>query len=302
MRPARSPMRARFGLRTRMPPENIRTEPTRTFWPLVLIDIIPRMLVGGTLAGLAAGRASRRRQLTMGGEYAAFAVGTAAVVGGVGWGASLAAFFYSSVTLGHWRAGDKRHRSREVLPDTLARDSWQVLANGGLFAVAAVGWAFTGSWQVGLFGFGALATATADTWATEVGMALKSAPRSILTWQRVVPGTSGGVSAFGSAASVIGAFAIALCAVVSFTVPFDVPRLEAVFVGGLVGAIADSLLGASVQSRRWCEACAAWTERRVHTCGFRSHHRSGLRWVNNDVVNLIATAAGGFTAVLAWRP
>ena len=133
-------------------------------------------------------------------------------------------------------------------------------------------------------------------------MALKSAPRSIVTWKRVVPGTSGGVSAFGSAAVIIGAFVIALCAVASFTVPFDIPRLEAVLMGGMVGGLVDSLLGASVQSRRWCDTCAAWTERRVHTCGYRSHHRTGLRWVNNDVVNLLATAAGGCAAVAAWRP
>jgi uncharacterized protein (TIGR00297 family) len=266
----------------------------------VLIDIIPRMLVGGTLAGVAAGQAARRRQLTLGGEYAAFAVGTAAAIGGVGWLLSLAVFFYSSVLFTRWRAGDKRHRSRSMLPDTRARDAWQVLANGGLFAIAAVIWVFTGSWRAGLFGFGALAAATADTWATEVGMALKASPRSIRTWQRVVPGTSGAVSAHGTAAAVSGAFVMALCAVASFSVPFDLPRLEAVFVGGVAGALVDSMLGASVQSVRWCEACAEWTERRVHTCGYRSHHRKGLRWMTNDVVNLISTAVGGVTAITAW--
>ncbi len=260
------------------------------------------MLVGGTLAGLAAGRAARRGQLTMGGEYAAFGVGAASCIGGIGFGLSLGVFFYSSVLLSTWRAGDKRHRSRAVLPESRARNAWQVLANGGLFAVAGLGWGFFGWWQAGLFAFGALATAMADTWATEVGMALKSAPRSILSWKPVIPGTSGGMSAFGSGAAVIGAFVMALCAVASFTVPFDVPRLEAVFIGGLAGTMVDSLLGASVQSRRWCDECAQWTERRVHTCGYRSYHRSGFRWMDNDMVNLIASLAGGLTAVNVWQP
>lgn len=259
------------------------------------------MLVGGTLAGLAAGRASRRGQLTLGGEYAAFGIGTAAAIGGIGFAISLAAFFYSSVTLSGWRSGTKRHRSRAILPDTRARDAWQVLANGGPFAVASLGWALFGSWQAGLFAFGALAAATADTWATEVGMALKAAPRSILTWRRVVPGTSGGVSAYGTSAAIIGAFVMALLAIASFTVPFDVPRLEAVFVGGIVGTVVDSLLGASVQSRRWCDQCEEWTERRVHTCGYRSYHRTGFRWMNNDMVNLLGSAIGGLTAVTMWH-
>lgn len=259
------------------------------------------MLIGGTLAGVAAGRAARRGQLTMGGEYAAFAVGTAAVIGGVMWALSLAAFFYSSMLLSAWRAPDKRQRSRDVLPDARARDAWQVLCNGGLFAVGAVAWGLFGSWHAGLFAFGALATSAADTWATEVGMALKANPRSILTLQHVVPGTSGGVSAAGSAAAVVGAFAIALCAVASFTTPFDIPRLEAVFLGGLAGALVDSVLGASVQSERWCEHCRAWTERRVHTCGYRSRHRRGLAWMTNDAVNLLSSAVGGVVAVGAWQ-
>jgi uncharacterized protein (TIGR00297 family) len=238
----------------------------------------------------------------MGGEYAAFAVGTAAVIGGVMWALSLLVFFYSSILLGDWRAGDKRQRSRTVLPETRSRDAWQVLANGGLFAGAAIGWGLFGSWQAGLFAFGALATAAADTWATEVGMALAATPISLLTGEAVTPGTSGGVSAYGSAAAVVGAFVIALCAVVSFTVPFDVPRLEAVFVGGLAGALADSLLGATLQSKRFCEICESWTERRVHTCGYRSHHVKGVRWMTNDLVNFIATALGGLTAVTVWQP
>ena len=240
----------------------------------MLLDIIPRLLVGGTLAGVAAGHAARKRQLTLGGEYAAFGVGAASAIGGVGWLLSLAVFFYSSVLFTRWRAGDKRHRSRSVLPDTRARDAGQVLANGGLFAVAAVLWTFTGAWQAGLFGFGALATAMADTWATELGMALKAAPRSIRTWRHVVPGTSGAVSTHGTAAAVVGAFVMALCAVASFTVPFDFPRLEAVFVGGMAGALFDSVLGATVQSVRWCEACAEWTERRAERTGFSAAHGS----------------------------
>jgi uncharacterized protein (TIGR00297 family) len=267
----------------------------------VLLDIIPRLLVGGTLAGVAAGRASRRGQLTLGGEYAAFVVGTLAVIGGIGWGASLAVFFYSSIALSRWRAGDKRRRSRSVLPEVQHRSGWQVLANGGAFAIAAPVWIVTGWWQAGLFGFGALAAATADTWATEVGMALKAAPRSLVTGRPVPPGTSGGVSAFGTAAAVAGAFVIALCAVVSLDVPFDLPRLEAVILGGLAGAMADSLIGATVQSRRWCDECREWTERRVHTCGYRSHHRAGWAWMNNDVVNAVATVVGGLTAVGVGR-
>ncbi len=268
----------------------------------MIVDLLPRVLIGGAFAGLIAAHAFRHHRLTLGGAYAAFAVGTAAVTGGIAWGAALVIFFYGSMMLGEWRAETKRERSYDVLPSEVSRDAWQVLANGGLFAAAAVVWSADRSLSVGLFGFGALATATADTWATEIGMALHSAPRHIITGQRVAPGTSGGVSAFGFGAAVAGAFLMGLLAVVAFTTPFDLPRLEAVLVGGLAGAIADSLLGALWQSRRWCEICQKWTERRVHTCGYRSRHTKGFRWMNNDVVNLLAGAIGGLVAVGVLQP
>ena len=267
----------------------------------MLIDLLPRTLIGGSLAGLAVARAYRDRRLTLGGAYAGFGIGTAAMTGGIGWGLSLVVFFYSSVLLGEWQADAKRDRSYDVLPNAVARDAWQVLANGGLFAAAALGWGIGGSWEAGLFGFGALATATADTWATEIGMALNATPRHILTGRHVTPGTSGGISAFGLGAAVVGSFLMALLAVASYTTPFDLPRLEAVFIGGLVGSLADSVLGATLQSRRWCDQCHQWTERRVHTCGYRSRHTKGIRWMTNDAVNLLATLVGGLTAASLWR-
>jgi len=258
------------------------------------------MLIGGALAGAVALQASRRGHVTLAGAYAAFAVGTAAAIGGAGWALSLVVFFYSSVALSDWQRDEKRLRSRLVLPEVRARDAWQVLANGGWFAAAALIWVFTDSWHVGLFGFGALATAMADTWATEVGMALKAAPRSLATLRSTTPGTSGAVSAHGVAAAVGGAFVMAVCAVASLTVPFDLPRLEAVFLGGVAGALVDSVLGATVQSRRWCDVCGDWTERRVHPCGYRSHHRSGVRWMTNDTVNAVSTGVGGVVAAGLW--
>ena len=62
---------------------------------------------------------------------------------------------------------------------------------------------------------------------------------------------------------------------------------------------ADSLLGATLQSKRWCEQCKRWTERRVHTCQYRTRHARGVRWMTNDTVNLLATACGALAAVLA---
>ena len=68
-------------------------------------------------------------------------------------------------------------------------------------------------------------------------------------------------------------------------------------LAGLAGSVGDSLLGATLQSKRWCDRCRAWTEREVHSCGTPTAHRRGVRWVTNDTVNLLATVVGALVAL-----
>ena len=40
----------------------------------------------------------------------------------------------------------------------------------------------------------------------------------------------------------------------------------------------------------------------MHSCGERTVEAGGLAWMDNDVVNLLATVTGaGVAALLAWR-
>ncbi len=87
---------------------------------------------------------------------------------------------------------------------------------------------------------GALAAALADTLGTEVGTLFGRKPRSPLTFERVAPGTPGGISAAGTAASFAGASAIALAAWLLGWAPKGI--VLAILVGGFLGAIAESVL------------------------------------------------------------
>jgi uncharacterized membrane protein len=152
-----------------------------------------------------------------------------------------------------------------------------------------------------LAGFGgAVAAAAADTWATEIGSRSRQYPRSIATLRPVSPGTSGGVTLAGLGASLAGAAAVA--AVLSAGAHRQAGRPGAlpiaVTVGGLGGSLADSVLGATVQHVRVCDACGRETERLVHHCGAPTRHARGLAWCNNDVVNAVATTIGAATAAL----
>jgi uncharacterized membrane protein len=127
-----------------------------------------------------------------------------------------------------------------------------------------------------------------------VGTWLGGTPRSLLTLRRVPTGTSGAVSVAGTLAMIGGALFIALVAVaLSLT-----DAVAIVTISGTAGAVADSLLGATVQERRWCGACALATERRDHDCGATTSLAGGQPWMDNDAVNLLATLVGAAVAAM----
>ena len=228
---------------------------------------------------------------------AAVVVGACAVAAGWAWGAMLLFFFLTSTALTRMHADVKDARSAGRMEKTGARDAAQVLANGGLFAASAVAFATLGAPVLSAAALGAIATATADTWATEVGMLAPRAPHSIITRQPVAPGTSGGVTTAGVLAGCAGALSIACVATL---VRLGGVVAVAAAAGGVAGMFADSALGATVQGRYRCERCDAATERAVHTCGTRTRHVLGWRWLNNDGVNILATIAGTAVAALAY--
>jgi uncharacterized protein (TIGR00297 family) len=212
------------------------------------------------------------------------------------------AFFVSSSVLGRLPTARAiaQHRGNE-------RDAVQVIANGGIAAILAVA-SSVGPRRVRsllMTGFGgALAAATADTWATEIGSRSRQRPRSITTLEPVAPGESGGVTPAGLAASVAGA------ALIGSVATGDLHRrpgqlfVQAIPVaaGGVMGSLVDSILGATVQEVRFCDRCLRESEQRVHHCGAQTRRIRGLPWCNNDTVNAIATLVGAATAIVfAWR-
>jgi uncharacterized protein (TIGR00297 family) len=244
--------------------------------------------------------ALRRGSLSRSGATAAVAVGTSIYAGGGGaWFSALVAFFVSSTLLGRVGRARKEATKREFEKgDT--RDGWQVVSNGGaaaLIALAAI--ARPSAWLTAGF-LGALATANADTWATELGVLSRGEPRSLLGFARVPRGTSGAVSPLGLAATVGGA---GLIGVVALAPGFGLgaAAVPIAVIAGTFGSLVDSLLGSTVQAGFHCLACDRDTEGPTHHCGRRTKHTRGLLWFGNDLVNATATVAGALTAAAIHR-
>jgi uncharacterized protein (TIGR00297 family) len=252
--------------------------------------VIGRVLVGFLVSSAIAALAFRRGALSSSGALAAAVVGAVIFIGGGGWWfGALGVFFVTSTLLGRVGAAYKARTKREFSKgDT--RDAWQVLANGGVAAVAALLMlvAPDARW---LYAFvGALATANGETWATELGILSPGEPRSIVTLRRVPRGTSGAVSALGLAATVAGAFVVGLVAASAGGRPLRV--LWIAVVAGTVGALVDSLAGATVQETFYCRGCARECESARHHCGAAAERRRGVIGFGNDLVNFTATLAG----------
>lgn len=237
----------------------------------------------------------------------AILVGTAVFTGGgLGPGLLLIAFFLTSSALSHYK-----RRQKEAVAEKFSkgerRDLGQALANGGLAAlVALAAWLLPGAapWLAGLVG--ALATVNADTWATELGVLSPTWPRLITSGRPVEPGTSGGITLLGTGASAAGALLIGLLAELfhgaggllgaAGTAPGAL--LLGATAGGLAGSLFDSLLGATVQTIYYCDACGKETERRVHRCGQPTRRLRGWPRLDNDGVNFAASVVGAALAGL----
>lgn len=132
------------------------------------------------------------------------------------------------------------------------------------------GIAFNGHY-IPLFGgfIGAVATATADTLASEVGVLQK--PRLLTTFKTVEPGTNGAVSILGTSVGTIGAGIIGFSSFILGLVPNPILAVEIAVISGTFGCFMDSVLGAILE-------------------------RKGL--INNEHVNLLGTLSGAIVGII----
>lgn len=246
------------------------------------------------LAALVSLAAWRLRTLTGGGALAACVVGLA-VLAGTGWpgGAALAAFFAGSSAVS--RATESR-QAPWVDARGNRRDPWQVTANGGMAAVGGLiglTWPALGLSVVTC----SLAAAAADTWATSVGALSPRDPVHVLRLFRVPRGTSGAVSLIGTLGAMAGAALVG-----GATILAGAPRalFPVALAFGVLGMMADSVLGATLQGRFRCPRCQLHSERRRHRCGTETELIGGWRWLGNDGVNAVATILAGAAGAVCW--
>ena len=270
------------------------------------------VLVGLIVSLLLAIYAFKKRELTDGGTIAAWFIGVSVFAfGGWTWLGLLVLFFLSSALLTRYKEKSKQNAYAEFAKGG-TRDFWQVVANGALPALIAVAYFLDSNPALFAAYAAVIATATADTWATELGV-LSKHTWLVTTFRKSKAGVSGAVSVRGLAASLAGAAFIALSAIILniFNNSLDFSILGSLFydqfvgggrflllvaVGGFAGALADSFFGATIQAQFYCTKCRVATEKTVHKCGLKTKLTRGIRQVDNDSVNFFSTFVGGAIA------
>lgn len=177
-------------------------------------------------------------------------------------GANWLMLFFIFLILGLLATKYKHQYKKEIGVYEGTRTLKNVISNGIVaFVMAAFG-------NYGGF-IGSIATATADTLASEVGVVKQ--PRLITTLKKVPPGTDGGISIVGTAAGIIGAGVIGVAAYMLGIYPDPFVTLKISIVAGTVGCFVDSILGAVLERRDY---------------------------ISNEYVNLIATITGAAIGIL----
>jgi uncharacterized protein (TIGR00297 family) len=259
-----------------------------------------QIFYGFILAAITAYLAYCAHSLNRSGTLAATMVGTIIFgMGGWQWAVLLLTFFITSSGLS--RAFKRRKAElSEKFSKGHERDAGQVLGNGGLATLFAVLHAIYPDSILPWIGFAAsLAAVNADTWATELGVLNPTPPRIITNLRkRVEKGTSGGISLFGTLASLLGSAVIALPAALFTDTSSLFPLIT---FSGLAGSLFDSFLGATVQAMYYCPTDQKETEKHpLHTCGTETVHIRGWKWLDNDWVNFACGAFGVVIVCLAF--
>lgn len=186
--------------------------------------------------------------------------------------ALLTVFFLLGSAASAWRRADKQHLEPDAASQHGRRTAGQAIANAGVASAAGLlGWvvpAYAAVFQLLLAA--SLAAATADTLSSELGNVYGRRFYHILTWQPDVRGRDGVVSAEGTLAGVVGS---ALMAGI-YSLGWGWHRGGWwVLLAGIVGNLADSMLGATLERR-------------------------GV--LSNNAVNLLNTLVGAATAALCY--
>ena len=161
----------------------------------------------------------------------------------------LLTFFVLGSWVSHWKKAQKITLGLAQENEGM-RSARHAIANGGVAAVCGLlAWLFPAQAEIWLFALAAsLASATGDTFSSELGNLLGRRYWDVLSFQPGKRGADGVISLEGTLAGLGGSILLAILASSQLA---SVWQVLGVALIGLGGNLMDSLLGATLQRRGW---------------------------------------------------
>lgn len=259
-------------------------------WPLVILVLFFGLIALAAVSGKA---------LNGSGALAAMLLGlTVTWAFGFRGLALLFFFFLTSTLISKIRVRIQKIQDPFFEKKGSVRDAVQVAANGlGAFFAAVL--YLAGLKLPALFMFGAaLAEAGSDTWAGEVGRLSHKAPVSLKTGKEVPRGVSGGVTLLGTVTGFLASFVTALVFIVLFRTEKPVLSVFIVTIAGFTGCILDSVFGAFWQALYQDPETKVYAESPVSKDGKPLKLIHGMKWLDNDMVNIQSNAASAVIGLI----
>ena len=170
--------------------------------------------------------------------------------------------------------GWRYKRRRGISENPKGRGVWNVLGNGGVALACAVIFFLTQQ-EIFLYAYiGSIASACADTVATEMGQLSRKRPVLMASFRKVPAGTTGAISLFGEIMAFMGSAVIAAIPLFYFGYLgfWNFGGFAVITVAGFLGCQVDSLIGSSLEMRDLKK-------------------KRGIRLFNNHSTNFLSTLA-----------
>ncbi len=246
-------------------------------------DIVPWLVVNAALA--LAGYFAR--SVTFSGALGGWALGNIIILCS-GWPMYLALLVFFVIGTGVTKLGYQRKSALGLAQEKGGRRGFShAFSNAGVATICAIAVSRAIDVEVVipiyLMGIASLATAAADTTASEIGQLLGRRPFLPLTLKRVPVGTEGAISVEGTLAGLIGGFVVAVAGVIALDYGY-LPDL-----GLRTGGKAMALITASAFAGSYIESIAG------------SWNRKRIRPVPNGALNFFNTATGALLMYGAWQ-
>lgn len=259
-------------------------------------------ILGAVFSFIISYLAYLKKSLDLGGMLSAILLGAVLYFINPIFFALMICFFISSSLLTKYKSSQKQET--EKLHEKSSRRGFLQVAASGLGALLfAVIYYLTGSEYFLIAFVVVMASANADTWASELGVLSNREPVSIIGFKPIKKGLSGGISLLGTSASFLGALFISIIFTIYYLNTYGFSTrvygiLAVCTIGGFAGSIIDSIMGATLQIKYFCDAAGDLTERE-YTNGTKNIRAKGYKFISNEFVNFSSGVIAALIVICA---